>query len=124
MLIWSASYVEGAKVGWAAAEGLLRRFLPRLHGEGGWLDAAMVSAAIGMTACTVYLCAADDSAAAASPTSVTSPLDLDQPCIILHDGDRRFPCRFAVEAEKEPRRRSDVHVSLDRPDSGRLAAFL
>src|SRR5437773_1182150 len=84
----------------------------------------MVSAAIGMTACTVYLCAADDSVVAAASVPVASALDPGLPCIILHDVDRGSPCRMAAAAEKEPSRRGDIHVSVDHPDPDRLLGFL
>ena len=105
--------MKDTKLGWAAAEGLLRRFGFGNHGEGGWLDAAMAAAAIGLTACTVWLCAADE------PDG--PPLKVNVPSIILHEMRGTSLCRAA---ERDSGTGRDVHISLDRPDPGRLVKVL
>ena len=90
-----------------------------------WVDAAMVSAAIGLTAFTVFLCAAEDPEAppaATDPAALPSALDPDLPLIVLHESGERGPCASAVAAEKEAGR--DLHISLDHPDRTRLVEFL
>jgi len=89
-----------------------------------WLDAAMVSAAIGLTACTVFLCAADDSGMAGSPVPAASPFDADLPAIILHECADGSRCPKALAAEKETTPGRDLQVSLDHPDRQRLVEFL